>query len=42
MLMQVDLYIGEEMPESTIVKKKKAIFGEVVATISACFNCNHQ
>ena len=42
MLMQVDLYIGEEKPESPIVKKKKAIFGEVVATISACFNCNHQ
>ena len=42
MLMQVDLYIGQEKPESTIVKKKKAIFGEVVATISACFNCNHQ
>jgi len=38
MLMQADLYIGQENQESTIAKKKKAIFEEVVATVNACFN----
>jgi hypothetical protein len=38
MLMQADLYIGQEKPESTIVKKKKAIFEEVFATVNACFD----
>jgi hypothetical protein len=38
MLMQADLYIGQEKPESSIVKKKKAIFDEVFATVSACFD----
>ena len=42
MLMQADLYTGQEKPESTIAKKKKAIFEEVVTTVNACFNCNHQ
>ncbi|OAI06715.1 MULTISPECIES: hypothetical protein [Methylomonas] len=37
MLMQADLYVGQETPESAIVKKKKAIFEEVVATVNACF-----
>ncbi|WP_287101563.1 hypothetical protein [Hydrotalea sp. AMD] len=38
MLMQADLYIGQENPESAIAKKRRAIFEEVVATIHACFN----
>ena len=38
MLMQADLYIGQEKPESTIAKKKKAIFEEVFTTINACFD----
>jgi len=42
MLMQADLYTGQENQESTIAKKKKAKFEEVVATVNACFNCNHQ
>ena len=37
MLMQADLYVGQETPESAIAKKKKAIFEEVVATVNACF-----
>jgi len=37
MLMQADLYVGQETPESAIVKEKKAIFKEVVATVNACF-----
>jgi hypothetical protein len=38
MLMQAELYKGEEKQESTIIKKKAEIFEKVVATISACFN----
>ena len=38
MLMQSDLYIGQEKQESIIVKKKKEIFEKVVATVSACFD----
>ncbi|CAA9889618.1 hypothetical protein METHB2_1150001 [Candidatus Methylobacter favarea] len=40
--MQADLYIGQENQESTSAKKKKAIFENVVTTVNACFNCNHQ
>ena len=42
MLMQAELYQGQEKQESTIAKKKKDIFEKVVITINACFNCNHQ
>ena len=38
MLMQADLYIGQEKPESTIAKKKKEIFEKVVATVNVCFD----
>jgi len=41
-LMQAELYQGQEKQESTIAKKKKDIFEKVVTTINACFNCNHQ
>ena len=37
MLMQAELHQGEEKPESATVKKKKAIFEKVVATVNACF-----
>jgi hypothetical protein len=39
MLMQADLHIGQEKPESTLAKKKKELFEQVVATVSACFDC---
>ena len=42
MLMQADLYTGQEMQASTIAKKKKEIFEKVFTTVSACFNCNYQ
>ena len=42
MLMQADLYIGQEKQDSTIAKKKKEIFEKVVTTINVCFDCNHQ
>ena len=42
MLMQADLYLGQEKQESTIAKKKKEIFEKVVTTVNAGFNCNHQ
>lgn len=38
MLMQADLYLGQEKQESTTAKKKKEIFEEVVTTISARFD----
>ena len=38
MLMQAELYQGQEKQESTIAKKKKDIFEKVVTTINACFN----
>lgn len=38
MLMQAELHTGQEKQQSTITKKKKAIFEKVVATVSACFN----
>ena len=38
MLMQSDLYIGQEKQDSTIIKKKKAIFEEVITTVSDRFN----
>jgi hypothetical protein len=40
MLMQAELYKGQEKQESTIAKKKKEIFEKVVATVSACLNGN--
>jgi hypothetical protein len=42
MLMQADLYLGQEKQESIIAKKKKEIFEKVVTTVNAGFNCNHQ
>ena len=42
MLMQAELYKGQEKQESTIAKKKKEIFEKVVTTVNVCFNCNHQ
>ncbi|MFZ2169188.1 MAG: hypothetical protein WAW61_06065 [Methylococcaceae bacterium] len=38
MLMQADLYIGQEKQKSTIAKKKKEIFEKVVATVNVCFD----
>jgi len=37
-LMQAELYTGGEEPESTTARKKKEIFEEVVATVSAAFD----
>jgi hypothetical protein len=38
MLMQAELYQGQEKQESTIAKKKRDIFEKVVTTINVCFN----
>lgn len=38
MLMQAEIHKGQEKHESAITKKKKEVFGKVVATVSACFN----
>lgn len=38
MLMQADLYLGQENQEPAIGKKKKEIFEKVVTTVNACFD----
>lgn len=38
MLMQAELYKGQEKQESTITKKKRKIFEGVITTINGCFN----
>lgn len=38
MLMQAELYKGQEKQESTIAKKKKEIFEKVITTVKGCFN----
>ena len=38
MLMQGELYKGQEKQESTITKKKRKIFEGVITTINGCFN----
>jgi hypothetical protein len=40
MLMQAELYQGQEKQESTTAKKKKEIFEKVVATVNAGFDWN--
>ena len=42
MLMQADLYLGQEKQDSTIAKKRKVIFEKVVTTVNVCFDGNHQ
>jgi hypothetical protein len=42
MLLQAELYTGQEKQEPAITKMKKDIFEKVVTTVNACFNCNHQ
>jgi hypothetical protein len=38
MLMQSDLCLGQEAPDSALAKMKKALFEEVIATVSAGFD----
>jgi hypothetical protein len=38
MLMQAELYQGQEKQESTIAKTRKELFEKVVATVNSCFN----
>jgi hypothetical protein len=38
MLMQAELYKGQEEQESTITKKKREIFEKVVTAVNACFD----
>ena len=38
MLMQSELCIGQEKPESAIAKKKRALFEEWIATVYAGFD----
>ncbi len=40
MLIQAELYKGQENVEAPLVQKKKKVFGQVVATVSNCFNEN--
>ena len=40
MLMQAELYTGQEKQQSTTAKKRKAIFEKVVATVNAGFDGN--
>jgi hypothetical protein len=40
MLMQAELYTGQEKQESTAAKKKRVIFENLVATVHACFDGN--
>ena len=42
MLLQADLYTGQEKQESTIAKKKKKLFEQVVTTVNGGFNGNYQ
>ncbi len=37
MLMQAELYQGQDKPESPVAKKRKALFEQVVATVNAAF-----
>jgi hypothetical protein len=36
--MQAELHTGRGKPESATARKKKEIFGKVVATVGACFD----
>jgi hypothetical protein len=40
MLIQAELYKGQEHEESPLVQKKKDVFGKIVATVNNCFNKN--
>ena len=40
MLMQAELYQGQDKPESSTAKKRKAVFEQVVATVNASFEGN--
>jgi hypothetical protein len=40
MLMQAELYQGQDKPESPTAKKRKAVFEQVVATVNAGFDRN--
>jgi hypothetical protein len=39
-LMQSELYTGQEPMDSPLVKKRKKVFGELIATVDKCFNEN--
>jgi len=40
MLLQAELYQGQDKPESPTAKKRKAVFEQVVATVNASFEGN--
>jgi hypothetical protein len=40
MLLQAELYKGQAEVESPLVKQKKQVFEQVVATVNNCFNEN--
>jgi hypothetical protein len=40
MLIQADLYKGQENVEAPLVQKKKKVFAKVVATVNNCFDEN--
>ena len=41
MLMQAELYQGQDKPKSPTAKKRKAVFEQVVATVNASFEVNY-
>jgi hypothetical protein len=40
MLIQAELYKGQEPMEAPLVQKKKKVFEKVVATVNNCFDEN--
>jgi hypothetical protein len=40
MLLQAELYKGQESAEAPLVQKKKQVFEQVVAMVNNCFNEN--
>jgi hypothetical protein len=40
MLIQAELYKGQENEESSLIQKKKDVFGKIVATVNKTFDEN--
>jgi hypothetical protein len=40
MLVQAELYTGQEAMDSSLAKQKQQVFEQVVATVNTCFQEN--